>query len=378
MNLIMALIVLFLTISVGTQSVMGQVRSAGSQHDATSLFTKETFGGNGRTCLTCHSFETGSTSPLDALQRFQKDPKDPLFIFDGSDDGKGNGVSRMLQFATVLVEIPLPPNVSLADDPKARSVFVRRGIPSTLNTPALDPVLMLDGRDKDLNAQALSAIQRHFQAPNPLPSDVSRIAGFELTNRFFSSPDMLHYAQKGDVPVLPEGKTASEKRGRRFFLNVSPYKSGDNSGTCAVCHSGPMLNQTNEFLPLPNPPGTRFLTIGVSEGNLIGNSVRNFIFRNADGTQSSVWSPDPGRALITGKIDGVAAANGAPFFTSLNAFKISPLWGVKNTAPYFHDNSARTLDDVVAFYRQFVLPPFNIQLTLQDQADIVAYLQLLE
>ncbi len=58
----------------------------------------------------------------------------------------------MTEEATVLVRIPLPANVRLANDPAARSVVVRRGIPSTLNTPALDPVLMVDGRQPDLVA----------------------------------------------------------------------------------------------------------------------------------------------------------------------------------------------------------------------------------
>src|SRR4051794_15343532 len=118
---------------------------AAANESGERLFTTETFGGNGRTCLTCHSFETGTVSPRDALERLQRNHRDPLFLFDGSDDGKGHGFSRMLQDATILVEIPLPSNVSLADDPGARSVVLKRGIPSTLNTPPLDPVLMLDG-----------------------------------------------------------------------------------------------------------------------------------------------------------------------------------------------------------------------------------------
>src|SRR5262245_43901290 len=75
------------------------------------LFEHETFDGNGRTCLTCHSKETGTVSPEDALERFDDDPDDPLFLHDGSDDGAGNGVTRILTDATILIEIPLPPNV---------------------------------------------------------------------------------------------------------------------------------------------------------------------------------------------------------------------------------------------------------------------------
>src|SRR5579862_1824441 len=72
------------------------------------LFTTETFGGNGRTCQTCHSPDTGTISPADARKRYRRNPSDPLFLFDGSDDGQSHGVNRMLSDATVLVEIPLP------------------------------------------------------------------------------------------------------------------------------------------------------------------------------------------------------------------------------------------------------------------------------
>ena len=55
------------------------------------LFEVETFGGNGRTCLTCHSRETGTVSPADARRRFLADRNDPLFVHDGSDDDNGDG-----------------------------------------------------------------------------------------------------------------------------------------------------------------------------------------------------------------------------------------------------------------------------------------------
>ena len=116
----------------------------------------------------------------------------------------------------------------------------------------------------------------------------------------------------------------------------------------------------------------------VSEFNAAGNRVRDFIFKNPDGTTTLVKSPDPGRALITGDPRGTA-------FDSLNAFKIPTLWGVRHTAPYFHDNSAKTLEDVVRHYDLFFATVFGIPtngkppffLTAQEQADIVAYLKLL-
>ena len=41
------------------------------------LFDEETFGGNGRTCLTCHSRETGTFSASDAQSRLAAEPDRP-------------------------------------------------------------------------------------------------------------------------------------------------------------------------------------------------------------------------------------------------------------------------------------------------------------
>ena len=350
------------------------------------LFTADTFGGNGRTCDTCHSLTTGtgSVSPQDAQERYRRNPRDPLFLFDGSDDGQGHGVSRMLNDATILITIPLPSNVSLADDPAARSVTPRRGIPTTHNTPALDPVLMLDGREPNLPTQALHAIQAHDQPTiQPTMPQLLGIAQFELTEPFYSSPTLRAYAQGGPAPVLPPGRTDSEKRGRLFFVDT-PFAPGGKAGSCALCHSGPMLNQTNAFFVQATngliPAGTRFQSVAVSELNEIGNPVQQFILHNADGSTTPLCSPDPGRALITGNIPPIPLPCNAlgPPFSDWNAFKIPILWGVKDTAPYFHDNSAKTLEDVAAHYaRFFQLIPAPVTLTAQDQADIVAYLKLL-
>lgn len=53
-------------------------------------------------------------------------------------------------------------------------------------------------------------------------------------------------------------------------------------GACAACHSGPLLNQTNQFLPLPLPPGSRFHTVLVSEFNAAGKPVIAFVFHNQE------------------------------------------------------------------------------------------------
>jgi hypothetical protein len=369
--------------------VFGQGSGAGPGHalDGKQQFESATFGGNGRTCQTCHSPNTFTVSPQDAQKRFKQNPNDLLFIHDGSDDGLGGGVSRMLKDATVLVTIPLPANVTLADDSSAKSVVVRRGIPTLLNTPALDKVLMLDGRKTSLEAQAAGAIGDHAQATPPPLADLSPVAEYQKTNAFYSSPEVRRFALGGPVPGLPAGNTASEKRGRIFFENVPPDPSqGFRPGLCAHCHSGPLLNQTNEFakdfIGLPIPAGLRFVSINISEFNDLGNPTREFVFDQGTPFELHVVSPDPGRALITG-ISGfkelLLTGDPTTLFQNLNAFKISPLRGVANTAPYFHDNSAKTLEAVTAHYAKFFSAATNGAITLspQDQQDIVAYLKLL-
>ena len=135
-------------IAVGAST--GSGAGPGQMLEGKRLFEQETFGGNGRTCQTCHGPETGTVSPEDAQKRFAKDPQDPLFVHDGSDDGQGKGTSRMRRDATVLMTIEMAKNVQLADDPSAKTVVLMRGIPTTLNTPALDAVLMVDGRQPTL------------------------------------------------------------------------------------------------------------------------------------------------------------------------------------------------------------------------------------
>jgi cytochrome c peroxidase len=70
---------------------------------------------------------------------------------------------------------------------------------------------------------------------------------------------------------------------------------------------------------------------------------------------------DPGRALITGKCADIGKLKG-PILRGLAA-----------RAPYFHNGSAATLQDVVEFYNQ----RFDIHFTDQQKADLLAFLSAL-
>lgn len=367
--------------------------SAAGISDGQRLFDHETFGGNGRTCSTCHSGNDGTIDPQEVAERLANDPSDPLFLHDGLDDFSG-GTSRIAAHATILIERELPQGVVMLDDPSATSVVFARGVPSTVNTPALDAALMYDMRDLDLRAQASGAIERHAQASIAPPAEqLAAIAEFQQTDkRFFSSKALKSFAEGGAAPTLPLGHTASEKRGREFFVDT-PWNPPSKTGACALCHSGPMLNTANQFATIPTgaPPGWRAFDIGVSSRNLMNHPVRSFAVTDSCNTTMVVHSPDPG-IMITGVYNIPMLAQFLPpkdacilhpgFFA--NMFKTPQLHGVKHSAPYFHDNSAKTLEEVLEQYvfmftsnLGFPITDSNILLTEQDIRDIIAFLRLL-
>src|SRR5215208_7020022 len=348
---------------------------SGAADEGGRLFRKETFGGNGRTCETCHSPSTGTLSPEDVRL---KSPSDPLFVHDGLDDGV-SGTSRIAEHATIRVVRPLPPTVRIAEDLSATSVVLLRGIPTTLNTPALDPALMYDLRARTLSDQALGAVHDHAQnSVEPTHEQLALIADFQRTDKQFFSSDVLRdFASGGPAPVLPPGRTASEQRGRLMFVETE-VTPGSTKGICALCHTGPMLNQTSPF-NTGAPPGARIANIGVSERNLLNLPEYTFLIDNGFGNVQTVRSPDLGIPLTNPRPPGVPppTVRHPAFFA--NFFKIPSLWGVQKTAPYFHDNSAKTLEEVAAFYtNMFRNTDPAVQLSAQDEADMIAYLKLLQ
>ena len=347
------------------------------------LFDVETFGGNGRTCRTCHSKKTGTFTPEEALSRLAEDPNDPLFLHDGLDDGV-TGTRRITEHATVRIEIPLPPDVVLLDEPARRSVIFNRGTPTTINTPALDPMLMYDTREPNLLQQAFNAIREHAQNTRPPTAlELDLIKEFQQKDpRFFSSDALREFANGGPPPQLPPGTTESERRGRAMFDNV-PFdpQGGTTRGICNACHSGPMLNRAAAGNPFGLPPGGLRASVAVSERNIIGNPVYSFAVTNPDGSVVVISNtPDPGAMLNNPPPAAPPGVPTPPRSRFANLFKIPTLWGVRDTAPYFHDNSAKTLEelaehDAFFFFNNPGSPGFVF--TAQDQADVVAFVRLL-
>jgi hypothetical protein len=97
---------------------------------------------------------------------------------------------------------------------------------------------------------------------------------------------------------------------------------------------------------------------------------------------------DPGRALLTGYVGGL------PGLDDWEKMDVPGLRGISKTAPYFHNNSAATLEEVVDHYMAFfkrvqanaapgVVPPltttdgvhFDRQPLPEERAALLAYLR---
>jgi len=180
-----------------------------------------------------------------------------------------------------------------------------------------------------------------------------------------------------------------EQQGKTVFVRA-----------CAQCHGGP--GQSTPQAPVvryhdissqcPRPVDTvtpaRF-SFRPCPPRLARNA-RTYEITLPTGAKIRRTSSDPGRALLTGFVGGAAAAD------DWNKMDINGLHGIADTAPYFHNNSADTLEDVVDHYIEFfkrvkvnappgVVPPiastdgvnFDRAPRPEERAALLAYLRKL-
>ena len=114
-----------------------------------------------------------------------------------------------------------------------------------------------------------------------------------------------------------------------------------------------MLNRTNQAHQTSSgiPAGVRFFDTGVTIVNQPDNPIRTWVINDGINPVVTLHSPDVG--LILDPTPPTPPPSVAPRAFFANQFKIPTLWGVRDTAPDFHDNGAKTLRDAVAHYQRF-------------------------
>jgi cytochrome c peroxidase len=132
------------------------------------------------------------------------------------------------------------------------------------------------------------------------------------------------------------------------------------AGFCGTCHDTP--NSGNHSVKAP-------LNIGVANAGAAAPPVLDLsglpvftVWCTAGPLAGQIFQvTDIGRAMITGECADIGKTKGPV------------LRGLAARAPYFHNGSAATLNDVVEFYEQ----RFHIGLTVQQKSDLVAFLNSL-
>jgi cytochrome c peroxidase len=124
-------------------------------------------------------------------------------------------------------------------------------------------------------------------------------------------------------------------------------------GTCGTCHDA--FNVGNHSLSVP-------LNIGVSDTDspLNVDYLPVFTLQNKK-TLEIKMTTDPGRALVTG------------LWKDIGKVKGPILRGLASRAPYFHNGSAQSLNDVLDFYEM----RFHIGFTPDEKKDLIAFLNAL-
>jgi cytochrome c peroxidase len=159
-------------------------------------------------------------------------------------------------------------------------------------------------------------------------------------------------------------RRASILRGQGLF-NSKPIKitrvAGLNDdlnlelipGTCGTCHDSPNVGNHSVSAPL---------NIGVGDVNSpLDVSYLPVISLQNKTTHEVKMTTDPGRALVTG------------LWKDVGRLKGPILRGLASRAPYFHNGSAQTLEDVLDFYNA----RFDIGLSASEKEDLIAFLSTL-
>jgi cytochrome c peroxidase len=231
-------------------------------------------------------------------------------------------------------------------------------------------LLTAQAKDKkagDLNADGAtggpsglwSQLQGFFVGIND-PIGMGPVGGSPFTNVIFQ----LYTAWSGIFQGHDEGEAhhrAQIARGQALF-NTKPIQitrvAGLNDdlnmpviqGFCGTCHDSP--NVGNHSVSAPLNIGVGDLDSSLNLSYLPVMTLENIA------TGEIKQTTDPGRAMITGKWNDVGRLKG-PI-----------LRGLTSRAPYFHNGSAQTLDDVLEFYNR----RFNVGFTPQEKDDLVAFL----
>lgn len=331
-------------------------------------------------------------------------------------DEAGEPITPEFELAITPTDDPTGCNTSPDHGVAASTVSVYRRPPSaaqmnfkTLRAdgqgPPLQGSLMWDGRQPTLEAQAIEASQTHLQAAHS-PDEAILASLVALQTESFTAQLVDHAAGQLDaegglggpanlqaqIPLPAGGTTFTEFaawasqpgrrgsiargealfNGREFAVrNVDGFNEKPGVGnpaqgvTCSTCHN--IAASGADFFADPQ----RNIGIGGTGmragGPAPADDLPRFALTCRKGSRPGflglgpIVTNDPGRALITGRC------------ADIGKFTVPQLRGLAAREPYFHDGSAKSLDEVMDFYER----RFGLGLSAQERQDLINFLAAL-
>ena len=227
-----------------------------------------------------------------------------------------------------------------------------RSAPTTINR-AFSTLQFWDGRAASLEEQAKGPLVNPIEMGNPSHAAVVErlkpIAGYrEAFQRVFGTADFT-------IEHVAKAIAAYERTNLSGNAPVDRFRAGDTTALSAAAQRGLALSEGKARCGRCHTPG-----------NFTDEQFHN------TGVGMDKPQPDLGRYAITKQEK------------DKGAFKTPTLRDIALTAPYFHDGSMQTLEEVVEFYNKGGIknPSLSkemvpLSLTVQEQADLVAFLRSL-
>jgi cytochrome c peroxidase len=317
--------------------------------DGADLFFRETFGGNGRTCGTCHRAENSLALDVDFISDLPDDDK--LFIAElPPSEGGVPGLERprlMRSHGQILM------NSDGFEDPTTK--FVMRAsqhmlsMATSITPPDRQEPIQRTGWGGDaapgngaLRLLPVAAVKQHFTR------SLGRVEGTDFVLPTDAQLDSL------EAFMLSTGRL-EDLNLRDVTLSNAAAQAGKASFVfCSGCH----------------------FNAGAGAGGNI--NVNTGIEKAPDPSQATEPHPHDGgfRAAVLPNLD--CDDDGVRDCFGDGSFNVPPLIEAADTEPFFHNHSAATIEDAVRFYttdKAFGGAPFPLSET--DVQNVAAFLRVL-
>lgn len=331
-----------------TQILLAQGLVSQAVGEGADLFFRETFGGNGRTCGTCHRAENNLGLDVDFISTLPAEDK--LFIAElPPSEGGVPGLERPLLLrghAQILM------NSDGFENPTSK--FVMRAVQHTLSLatsiapPDNRPPVQRTGWGGDaapgngaLRLLPNAAVQQHFTRT------LSRATGTDFVLPTDTQLDNL------EAFTLASGRLNELNLANVTLTNAAAQAGKARFGICNICH----------FNAGAGVPGG--FNINASTG----------VERAPDPSQTTEPHPlDGGFGAINFDCD----RDGRLDCFGDSSFNVPPLIEAADTEPFFHNHSAATIEDAVSFYTTEAAFFGNpLPLTRTEVLNIAAFLRVL-